>query len=806
MVRRRLVIAAAAVLAVTGPAAAPVASVDVPAVVPDRGPVLSEPIARGEVVLAEPSTRVPSAKVIDGDPSDWIGRAGGISGTSVWDAGEHIHTDFLFDAHGADDGGDAQRLADFADAFYAVDRAWRIDQLLRTSGSQLGVPEPIGAPDQYGDEGGLDVADLREVRWAATGDGQTLQFLARLTNLTDPAALGVLVLADLGDGGGGEIGFGTGLATRRFDRAVMLRADGAEVRDLTTGEAIPAAVEVAVNAADWTNAVEAAIPAALLTDGDAFDVSVITGRFDGGSFTPLNIAYRAAEPLEIYNDRLQALDLNAGDVDRFSSGPVEIADFTAGRTQPMVRPGPGYHERHMRSADWMSREQGQHGVWQPYGLYVPTSYDPAHAVPTTFWLHYRGGKAHSGVVINPRLATQLGEEPGNVVVFPHARGTSEWYVTESHQDFWEVFADVHGLLPNIDARRRYLSGYSMGGYGSWLFGTLYPDVFAAAFVQSGAVTQGAWVGGGPDDEPDPTFDQGWIEANDGDARAQLTYRALDNLRHVPFAIDHGTDDELVPVTGIERMALRLTELGYAHRFTRFVGYEHFTQAIMDEWADGAAYLQQFQSPIDPRHVTYAVVPALVWSVNNIDPPAGATFDFAPDGAYWVDDVEVREVPLTDEVSGRPDPSAKGVVDLVAEPLTEIATVTVPEAGAASPPGHSTPYVRTGLAHLAVPEAMTLEPPAVGNRFTGTLTNVASVTLDAGRMGLDLAFATGGDFGFEVTVDGPTTIRLRDGFERGRAIVTGKAVTTADGITIRRDERDVVVTLPAAGTYRYQHDT
>ena len=213
---------------------------------------------------------------------------------------------------------------------------------------------------------------------------------------------------------------------------------------------------------------------------------MVTGRVeDDGSFTPLNAAYRHAEPLEIWNDRLQALDLLAGTVDRFSSGPIAVADLAGGRTQPMAYPGPGYHERQMVSSEEVSTESGRNGILQPYGVYVPTAYEPGTTLPISYWLHYRGGKAHSGAVMNPRLVTQLGEEPGHLVVFPNGRGTSEWYVTESHQDVLEVMADVEALVSERDPLRRTVSGYSMGGYGSWLFATLYPDLFAADFVQSG---------------------------------------------------------------------------------------------------------------------------------------------------------------------------------------------------------------------------------------------------------------------------------------------------------------------------------
>jgi dienelactone hydrolase len=759
------------------------------------------PISRGEVVLAEPNTRRPTAKTADGDLSDWVGEPSRVGGAIVWDAGEHLYTDFLFDAHGADDGGDRDRLDRFAGTFAIEPRASRIDQLLRTSGSQLGVPAPLGAPDEYGDvRGGLEVADLTEVRWAANRPGNRLALLARVTNLADPSQLGVLVLADRGsaddDATPREVGLGTGLTTRRFDRAVLLTADGVRGRDLRTGGSLRTrGADVAVRAERFDNGLEAVLPADLLTDADGtqLDVAVVAGRREAdGSFTPLNVAYRHAEPLEIWNDRLQALDLLEGTVDRFSSGPIAVADLAGGRTQPMSHLGPGYHERQFRSDEAISRPSGRDGVWQPYGVYVPSSYEPSESLPVTYWLHYRGGKAHSGVVINPRLATQLGEEPGHLVVFPHGRGTSRWYVTDSHQDVFEVMADVETLV-SVDERRRTISGYSMGGYGSWLFASLYPDRFAAAFVQSGPLTQGAWLGGGPDGEPDPFLGEGFVDANDGDARAQLVYRALRNLRHVPVAIDHGTNDQLALNPQVERAAARLTELGYPHRFTRYLGYEHFTQAIVDEWADGAAWLADAVVDPAPRQVTYGVVPVLVWAVNNVRAPAGASFDFTPDGAYWIDGIVARDVPLSDPATGRPVEDVDAVVDATSEAIAAPARLPVVDTGATSPPGHSTPYVRSGLRLVDLPLGEAGAPP-VANRLVLDLANVAAVAVDVDRA--QLVFAAGEPAEVEVTTDGPVTVRLSGANADPTA---WDRVEHPDGVTVRTDGADVLLEIAAAGT-------
>ena len=726
-----------------------------PDAVPDRVPLLSEPVGRASLVLGTAPDKMPSQKSADGEVADWVGEASGIGGTARLDAGEHVYTDFLFDDWGADDGGDAERLSVLGPLREAESRTARLDQLFQAAGDQFGAPPPFGALDHYGDGQQTEAADLREVRWAAEGD--TVHFLARTTTMKDDR-LGVLLLADT-DGTLGkprEVGFGTGLTTQRFDTAILLSAGEARLTDLNSGASRLLAAPVVLNADGWTNALEAALPASVF--GDTFDVAVVSGLRTAEGIKPANVAYRFDEPVAgVYNDQRQALELYAGSVDDFTAD-IDLTDLRSGASQT-ARPGPGYSERQMVSAENISRERGESGIWQPYGLYVPRSYQPAKPTPLTFWLHYRGGKAHSGGAWTPRLLTQLGEETANIVVTPRGRGTSTWYVTEAHQDFFEVFSDVHGLM-NIDQNRRYLSGYSMGGYGTYLFGLLYPDLFAAGYSTSGAVTQGAWTGDGPDS---CTTGQCYVEANGGDADAQLTYRILENARQLPLTIHHGTNDELVPVTGVQRMGVRLAELGYRYDLTMFHGYEHFTQAIVDEWADGAAYMQQFTRDPNPRTVTYKVVPALVGAVNTVTAD-GVAFAFNPDGAYWTDDIVVRD--------GDPkDPAVSGQVDATSEAIAAQKNLATPRTGVFSPLGQSTTYTRHGLDWLEVGGAETLR-----NAFSATLRNVESASLDAARMRLDPAQVIAG----AVTSDGPATLTLTNVNRAVEVVVGGVSQGVAQG--------------------------
>lgn len=808
--------------------------------IPDRVAVASEAIPRGDLVYTESAATPPSLKTVDGDIADWMGAATRFGGTDIFEFGEHIYSDHLFDAFGADDGDDARRLTALAVLGQVNSRTGRVDALQQAAGDQLDVPQPAGSTaDHYGDSANRDDGtDLTEVRWAA--DGDNLYFLARLAKLTNPANAAVLILADVTNGAGMQ-GLDASLGTGIFDHAVVLESGSARVINLATGAAVTLAQaggRAAVNADGDANAIEAAIPRVLLERPDGkIRVAVLTARRAGGAYVPANVAYRFDEPVTIYGERAQALSLFARSVDAFAK-QIAVADLVTGRTQS-ARPGPGYHERQFVSGENISVEgDAENGRLQPYGLFVPSALavNALNQARLTFWTHYRGGKAHSGAAWTPRLLTQLGEEQGNLVVTPRARGTSTWYTTRAHQDFFEVFADVAGTqrlnqyavenLPanhgfgatglfNVDPARVYISGYSMGGYATYLFTGLYPDLFAAGYSTSGAVTQGAWTGIGPEagdpgadacgytaPEDAPEIGGGspcFIEANNGRANAQLNYRILDNTRHVPLTIHHGTNDELALTPGALRMTQRLAELGYRHDLTLFLGYEHFTQAIMDEWADGAHYLNLFERPENPRVVTYKVVPALVKAVNEVQLNGlngNQPFGFHPDGAYWVDALAVR-----DGADGS-DPGAFGQIDAESGRLPGSDYVTVPRSGATadaeqpyastpaySPGNHSTPYVREGLDWRET-------GPIAGdaNTFRATLNNLSRATLDLPRMG----FA--GHFGEpiigEVSSDGAAQLTLArvgadmtvcvNGAAAGSVLRDGDAVVAlADGDSMLR---------------------
>ena len=121
---------------------------------------------------------------------------------------------------------------------------------------------------------------------------------------------------------------------------------------------------------------------------------------------------------------------------------------------------------------------------QPVGLYVPPSYDPSKPTPLVVFLH---GKFwdETDVLAIPWIR-QLADETSAIVAAPYARGDIQ-YVDPAPA---EVYATVELMKRNfnVDARRVYLAGHSMGGFGVFQVGPLHPAVWAAFLCASGSMT------------------------------------------------------------------------------------------------------------------------------------------------------------------------------------------------------------------------------------------------------------------------------------------------------------------------------
>ena len=222
------------------------------------------------------------------------------------------------------------------------------------------------------------------------------------------------------------------------------------------------------------------------------------------------------------------------------------------------------------------------GRLQPYAVYVPAKPAPAAGYGLTLLLHSLG--ANYNQFSDSRNQSQLGDRgKGSIVITPEGRGPDGWYYGHAGADTFEAWAD---------AARRYrlnpawtsISGYSMGGYGTYKFASQFPDLFARANPVVGPPGLGV---GSPPSPPQP-----------GGA-ASNTNRMLASVRNIPFMIWNGAQDELVPVAGATAQAQTFDDLGYRYVYDLFSTADHFSLAVEDQYAPVARFLGTHQVDRDP---------------------------------------------------------------------------------------------------------------------------------------------------------------------------------------------------------------
>ena len=762
-------------------------------------PVLGLAIERGTNEITTTAGSTPTPKVVDGEITDWTGEITRYGGTYIYSNGELVYQDHLFDAHGADDGRDAERLALMDPLRDAAPETYRLDPLAQQDApSEVGAPTPeqLSYDDSFGDaDPHQDAADIEEVRFSLADD--SLYVLVRTTTMTAEKRPGVLVLVD----NGGEateraVPFNSGLTTSAADHAAYLFGNSGSISDLAseTTQTLDAG-SVATQPEGFTNAIEARIPLAAL-GGSPAHIALATGPGDATGFQQLaletdhdgepqpniaNVAFRTNEPVQVWFERDQAMALHEGSMDDFF---VELdTDRLASGVSETFHPGPGYHDRIFisDSTPQIVAESSRHGLFQHYGLYLPSSFDAtpdgdAAAFPLQWWLHWRGGKAHTAGSVIPRMFKHYGEDRDTIVVSPSARGTGTWYVWRGQVDFLEVWEDVFSTL-EIDRSRVYVSGHSMGGWGSYLMTILYPDRFAAAAPVAGPVTQGLWTGlDFP--ECDRFQFQGdtpcYISEDDGRGRIQHTRRLLDNVRHVPYAILQGTNDELVWYTGVSQQSTRLIELGYRHRLYTYPGYEHYSHPIVDQWSEAASYLHSFTNPINPARVTYKRDMQFERATEEVQAPTPAQYlDLDIDSAYWMSDLTPVDMQ-----------TGTAFFDGRSLAISDEPALAVPDGSGPAATGTTGPFIATGLQWVEDP---TTSAPATSNGFDVTLTGAEAVALDLPRMEISITE----DIAGTVSTETPLQLALRAPWP------SAPSVTIDDQpVTATLDGNRLVIDVPA----------
>lgn len=177
----------------------------------------------------------------------------------------------------------------------------------------------------------------------------------------------------------------------------------------------------------------------------------------------------------------------------------------------------------------------------PYLLYLPKNHNSeGEGVPLMLFLHGRGesdGPLSLVAKWGPPGMVAAGEELPYLLISPQCPADDAWEEPTQQKRLQELL-DALIAKYNVDSSRIYLTGLSMGGYGSWRFAADHPERFAAVIPICG--------GGNPDD--------------------------AERLKNLPIWVFHGDQDDAVPFERSVEMVEAIREVG--GNAIRFTSLEH----------------------------------------------------------------------------------------------------------------------------------------------------------------------------------------------------------------------------------------
>jgi predicted esterase len=151
---------------------------------------------------------------------------------------------------------------------------------------------------------------------------------------------------------------------------------------------------------------------------------------------------------------------------------------------------------------FISRYHTYKGTTLPYRLFIPAGYSRDKHYPIVLCLHGSGSRGSDNVsqITSNRLATSWADPTNQVkypcfVVAPQCPANGNWYTDISRLPIRPELAVANNILDSlaqefaIDTNRFYVTGLSMGGYGTWELIIRFPRRFAAAVPMAGGVDQ-----------------------------------------------------------------------------------------------------------------------------------------------------------------------------------------------------------------------------------------------------------------------------------------------------------------------------
>jgi predicted peptidase len=199
----------------------------------------------------------------------------------------------------------------------------------------------------------------------------------------------------------------------------------------------------------------------------------------------------------------------------------------------------------------------------PYSVYVPHSWDRSKRWPVILFLHGSGERGNDGL-----RSTQIGagaairanpDRVPAIVVFPQAPLDTRWLGEPADAAMAALDAAINEFRGDRD--RTYLTGLSMGGYGTYHLAMAHPGKFAALVIVCGGLLPHATT---------TAVQQSPLNRDAADPYAFAAHA----IRALPLWICHGDADPVIPVDESRTMVERLRAEGAEVHYNEYPGVGH----------------------------------------------------------------------------------------------------------------------------------------------------------------------------------------------------------------------------------------
>jgi predicted peptidase len=183
------------------------------------------------------------------------------------------------------------------------------------------------------------------------------------------------------------------------------------------------------------------------------------------------------------------------------------------------------------------------GTEMRYGISVPKAARANHPVPLVIALHYGWNGPRPSAYYGTEFMTLLIEpglrKLGAIIAAPDCPGQN-WTNPKSEEAVLELAADLQSRYP-VDRSRIVITGFSLGGFGTWYMAARHPEIFSAAIPIAG--------------RPQP--------------------ESIEKIDRLPMFVIHSRKDAIVPIEPTSQAVEVLKKKGTPVEFLAVDGLGHY---------------------------------------------------------------------------------------------------------------------------------------------------------------------------------------------------------------------------------------